>query len=120
MIVFRAFGNEDFRSRAPDGWEEREANIAFNRMLWEAEAIFVAPDELHAVGWGLCLTGKHSIECLEVARIRNRNTLDVVAEFTPTIVHLTLSGKGERFRELCLYEAVVLEEDIVARYRVTG
>ena len=120
MIVYRAFGDEDFRSRAPDSQEEREENGAFNQLLWDSGAICVAPDEIHALGWGISLEGKHSIECLEVRCIRNRDTLEVAESFTSTIVHVTLSGQRERYRELCLYEAVVLAGDIVSRRRVVG
>lgn len=120
MIVFRAFGDEDFRSRAPDSQEEREENGAFNQLLWDSGAICVAPDEIHALGWGICLEGKHSIECLEVSCVRDRNTLEVTNAFTPTIVHTTLSGRGEQYRDIRLYEAVVLMEDIIARRRVVG
>lgn len=121
MIVYRAFGDEDFRSRAPDSQAEREENGAFNNLLWDSGAIFVAPDETHALGWGISLEGKHSVERLEVSCVRDRNTLAVANEFTPTIVHVTLSGRrGERCLDLRLYEAVVLVGDILARRRVVG
>jgi len=111
MKVWRAIGGGDYVTRKPQELSFEESGCHSHSVM-ESGAIFVAPDELQALAWAIALDKYDFVE-MEVSCIRDRSTLEVIEEFTPSIVYITVSGRKDRYREIQLHEAVVLPGDVL-------
>lgn len=112
MKVWRAVGGQNFIEASKPTDSDYSDSGLYSIKARESGAVFVCPDELQALAWALSLEKSDIIE-MEVSCIRDRQTLEVVSDFTKTSSWIQISGRYEIFAEMQLLEAVVLPSDIV-------
>lgn len=96
-------------------------DAAYSAACEASGALFVAPTESQAIAWALHLwhrAEKHDVVCIEVSRIRDRNTLKPIAEFQASdwlheFIHAGDGGFNIVQHDFRLFEAVVLASDIL-------